>query len=384
MSDVQETVTILERLVAFNTVSDRSNKDLVAYVSEYLSALDVTAHVFADETGQKHGLVAQIGPDVPGGVVLSGHTDVVPVDGQVWQSDPWQLTERNGRYFGRGTCDMKGFLALVLAAVPQMRAAPLKRPIQLAFSFDEEIGCTGTAPLLAELQAHFSPADRVIVGEPTDWRVVTGHKGGIGITTQITGKAAHSSMPHLGVSAISAAAKLVAWHEEQMTICETNADKTTGFLPPHSTLQVGTIQGGAALNIVPDACRLETDIRFVPPETGQEWLDRYRSVAAKISHDMQRRHPEANIELCDIEIIPAMMPETNGAAEQLARQLTGDNSDNCVSYQTEAGHFQSAGYSTVVCGPGNIAQAHQPDEFITATQLRRGQTILAQLIESLC
>ncbi|MBO9477272.1 acetylornithine deacetylase [Shimia sp. R11_0] len=384
MSDLQNTLSILELLVGFATVSERSNTDLIVYVAEYLEELGVEAHVFPDATGQKHGLVAHIGPLVPGGVVLSGHTDVVPVTGQDWHSDPWTLTERGGCYYGRGTCDMKGFLALVLAAVPKMLAAPLQKPIQLALSFDEEVGCTGTVPLLAELQAQYPIADRVIVGEPTNWRVVTGHKGGIDVTTDIKGKAAHSSMPHLGVSAISAAARLAAWHEEEMRRCAEHADLTSGFMPPHSTLQVGTIHGGVAMNIVPDACVMETDIRFTPPETAEEWLQRYGCFAAEVERDMQALHPEASINLRGIEVIPAMMPEKEGPAERLARQLTGDNAGHCVSYQTEAGHFQSAGYSTVVCGPGDIAQAHQPNEFITAEQLRRGQDVMEKLIDRLC
>jgi acetylornithine deacetylase len=382
MTDLTATLDILARLIAFPTVSDRSNRDLIGYVAGYLQGLGLSCHVFDDESGEKQGLIAQIGPDVAGGVILSGHTDVVPVDGQDWSSDPWTLTQRDGRYYGRGSCDMKGFLALVLAAVPQMIAAPLTRPIQIAFSYDEEIGCLGTAPLLEQLNAHYVKADRVIVGEPTDWRVVTGHKGGIGTTTRITGKAAHSSMPALGVSAISVAAKLVQWHDQQMEECRVRSGDT-GFTPPHSTLQVGTIHGGAAMNIVPDSCVLENDIRFVPPETAEGWLRRYREFVQQVEADMQKAHPQAQITLHDIEVIPAMMPEGNGPAEQLARQLTGDNSDNCVSYQTEAGHFQQAGYSTVVCGPGNIAQAHQPDEFITAQQLQQGQAFMTKLIESL-
>jgi acetylornithine deacetylase len=382
-SDLSSTLAILERLIAFPTVSDRSNLDLIAYAADYLSQLGVRSEVFPDATGQKHGLIAQIGPDIPGGVILSGHTDVVPVENQIWKSDPWDLTERDGRFYGRGTCDMKGFLALVLSAVPQMLAAPLQRPIQIAFSFDEEIGCLGTAPLLKAMHAKLPPASCVIVGEPTDWKVVTGHKGGIGLTTRIKGKAAHSSLPGLGVSAISHAAQLIAWHDTQLRQCQEHADLASGFNPPHSTLQVGTIHGGAAMNIVPADCTMETDIRFLPEERAEDWIAAYTAEVQRVEKRMQTAFPEASITLSDIEIIPGVFPETDGKAEMLARQVTGDNSDNFVSYQTEAGHFQAARLSTVICGPGSIAEAHQPDEFVSKNQLRQGQDVLSRLITQL-
>lgn len=382
-TDMQPVLDILARLIAFPTVSDQSNRALIAYVSEYLSAHDVPHHIFPDETGEKDGLIAQIGPDVAGGVVLSGHTDVVPVEGQDWTSDPWVLTKRDEKYFGRGSCDMKGFLALALAAVPDMIHATLTRPIQLAFSFDEETGCTGTAPLLRELERRFPRAASVIVGEPTEMRVVTGHKGGIGITTQIHGKAAHSSLPDLGVSAISYAARLIQWHDARMQSVQANADSTSPFSPPHATLQVGTISGGSAVNIVPDRCTLESDIRYMPGERGEDWIAAYQAEVSRVERQMQAHHPEAKIYLTDIDLIPPVAPETNGSAEALARQLTGDNSDNVVSYQTEAGHFQLAGYSTVICGPGSIAQAHQPDEFISKNQLEQGQQFIGRLIQHL-
>jgi acetylornithine deacetylase len=271
-TDMQPVLDILARLIAFPTVSDQSNRALTTYVSEYLSTHDVPHHIFPDETGEKDGLIAQIGPNVAGGVVLSGHTDVVPVEGQVWTSDPWVLTQRDGKFFGRGSCDMKGFLALALAAVPDMIQARLNRPIQLAFSFDEETGCKGTAPLLRELERRFPRAASVVVGEPTEMRVVTGHKGGIGITTQIHGKAAHSSLPDLGVSAISYAAQLIQWHDARMQSVQANADSTSPFSPPHATLQVGTISGGSAVNIVPDLCTLESDIRYMPGERGEDGI----------------------------------------------------------------------------------------------------------------
>ena len=382
MSHISDAVRLLETLVAFPTVSHQSNRALVAFVSDYLSGLGVEHHIFPDESGEKEGLIAHIGPKIEGGVILSGHTDVVPTEGQSWRHNPWALTLEGERYYGRGTCDMKGFVALVLAAVPQMLAQPLARPIQLAFSYDEEPGCLGTLPLIDALAQHYPRAESVIVGEPTEMKVVTGHKGGIGIKTTLRGLAAHSSNPGRGVSAIAHALPLIEWHEQQMAQQKATASHS-GFDPAFTTLQVGTINGGTALNTVPDECIFESDIRYVPPQTAEDWVAAYRAEAAKVEAAMRKRHPEASVTLSDIDIAPALAPEPGNAAEELARRLTGDNSDNLVAYQTEAGHFQAAGYATVVCGPGSIAQAHQADEYITADELHRGAAFLSKLIDSL-
>lgn len=381
--DIQHALSVLKHLVGFPTVSDQSNIDLIEFIMAYLDEYGVRYHVFPDGSGTKLGLIAQIGPDVEGGVILSGHTDVVPVAGQSWSSDPWTLTKRDGRYYGRGTCDMKGFLALMLAAVPQLVSAPLTRPVQLVFSFDEEIGCLGTAPLLTALETHFPKASKVIVGEPTLMSVVTGHKGGLGLVTRLHGKAAHSSRPDLGASAISHAAPLLHWHSTRQQAARTNAN-FNGFTPPYSTVQIGTIKGGVALNTVPDLCVLESDIRFLPNETAEDWVSEYRALTKSVEDTMRAEYADARVELVVTENVPAMHPEASAEAESLARQITGDNSDNCVSYQTEAGHFQAAGYSTVVCGPGSIEQAHKPDEFISSNQLRQGQVFMERLITALC
>lgn len=374
---------LLSGLVEYPTVSDRANTELVRFITDYLDIHKVRYHIFSDSTLQKQGLIAHIGPDVAGGVILSGHTDVVPVEGQSWTSDPFILRESEGRYFGRGTCDMKGFLALALATVPHMIAAPLMRPVQLAFSFDEEIGCLGTPATLAALEQHFPRAQVVIVGEPTEMNVVNGHKGGIGLLTRIKGKAAHSSRPDLGVSAIAHAADAIAWHSAQMELARLTGGGY-GFTPPYSTLQVGTIKGGIALNTVPDLCTLETDIRHLPSQNADDWITPYRNELARIERAMKTEYPDACIELEITETVPAMAPETKGTAEALARKLTGDTQQRHVSYQTEAGHFQAAGYSTIVCGPGSIEQAHKPDEFITTAQLQRGQAFMHALIPTLC
>lgn len=375
-------LALLEKLISFQTVSDQPNVDLIRFVADYLDGLGVRHHIFPDDSGTKQGLIAHIGPDVDGGVVLSGHTDVVPVAGQSWQSDPWILTERDGCYFGRGTCDMKGFLALALAAIPQMLAAPMTRPIQLALSFDEEVGCTGITLLLKALAEHFPTPGAVIVGEPTMMKVVTGHKGGLGLSTKLHGRAAHSSRPDLGVSAIAHAAPLIAWHSTRQK--DAHLAVSHDFIPPYSTVQVGTIKGGTAMNTVPDFCEFESDIRFLPGETAADWVAEYRDHIKAVETTMRAENDGARIEVIVTEDIPPMRPEPNGAAEQLARQITGDNSQNAVSYQTEAGHFQAAGLSTIVCGPGSIEQAHKADEFITHDQLQQGQAFMARLIQLQC
>lgn len=382
MTIITQAVSLLERLIAFPTVSDQSNRNLIAFISQYLTDLGVAHHIFPDETGMKEGLIAHIGPKIEGAVVLSGHTDVVPVEGQNWQHNPWALTLETGRYYGRGTCDMKGFVALALAAVPKMLAQPLCRPIQLALSYDEEPGCLGTLPLIDALAQHYPRAESVIVGEPTQMKVVTGHKGGIGFKTTLRGLAAHSSNPARGVSAIAHALPLVAWHKDQMEREALSAPQS-GFDPAFTTLQVGTLRGGTALNTVPDTCIFESDIRYVPPQTAEDWIAAYCVEARKAETAMRAQYPEACVTLSDIHIAPALAAAPGNAAEELARQLTGDNSDNLVAYQTEAGHFQGAGYATVVCGPGSITQAHQADEYITVDELQRGAAFLSKLIDSL-
>ncbi|SDX78282.1 acetylornithine deacetylase [Ruegeria halocynthiae] len=382
-NDLRPVLDILNRLIAFPTVSDQSNAELVGFIAAYLDQLGVHAQIVPNASGEKLGLIAQIGPSVEGGVLLSGHTDVVTVEGQAWTSDPWVLTHREGKFYGRGTCDMKGFLALALAAVPQMLAAPLTRPVQLAFSYDEEIGCLGTQPILAALDAHQPRASAVIVGEPSLMTLVTGHKGGLGLKTRIMGKAAHSSRPDIGVSAIEAAARLIQWHQKE-TVQSQSQTTDNGFTPPYSTAGVGTIHGGIALNTIPENCVLESDIRFVPPDTAEDWIARYRREVKIVEATMIERHAGASITVDVPENIPALRPDPNGVAAQLVRRITEDNDDQMVSYQTEAGHFQAAGYSTVICGPGSIEQAHGQDEFISAAQLRHGQAFMKSLIQTLC
>lgn len=376
---------ILDRLVSFPTVSRDSNLPLIDWVEDYLESQGVTAHRVWNEDRTKASLYAHIGPKVEGGVVLSGHSDVVPVDGQVWSSDPWTVTERNGRLYGRGTCDMKGFVALALAAVPLALAADLKRPLQLALSHDEELGCTGAPPMIAEMARSLPRAAAVIVGEPSRFSVVTGHKGGTGFKVHVKGYEVHSSLIHTGVSAIMAAAPLIDF-ANRVNIA--NAAKPPAALaqmfdPPWTTLHVGMIQGGTAHNITAADCRFSCEIRVVPGEDIEDWVAAFEGQVAQAVAAMQTIRPETGITVARFFSVPPLRPETDGAAEALARRLTGDNGLHVVSYGTEAGQFQAEGYSAVVCGPGDIAQAHQPDEFLEMSEFDAGWSFMQRLVASL-
>jgi acetylornithine deacetylase len=377
---------ILSDLIAFPTVSDQSNLDLIDYVEKYLSDMGVSSTRVYDETGIKAALYANVGPNISGGIVLSGHSDVVPVAGQDWDTDPYTLIEKDGKLFGRGTCDMKGFLALALAAVPRALAANLKRPMQIAISYDEEIGLYGAPPMIDHMRAGPLPkADAVIVGEPTGMQVVTGHKGGIGFDVQMRGHEVHSSIMNEGVSAIMMAAKLIDWANEINTDGAAATPSTVGaeFYPPYSTAHVGRITGGTASNITAKDCRFDFDIRLLPDEDRHVWVESIKSKIETIAAQMSKIHPDAGIDVVQDFDLNGLSPETNGLAEQIARKITGDNATHMVSFATEGGQFQERGYSCVVCGPGHIDQAHQPNEFISLEQFAKGADFIDGIIEHL-
>ncbi len=379
---------ILDALVSFPTVSRDTNLPLVDWVEAYLTGIGVTAHRMPkDGDPSKHALFCQVGPDVPGGVVLSGHTDVVPIDGQDWTSDPWTVTERDGKLFGRGTCDMKGFDALALHALQRALDADLKRPLQIALSFDEEIGCAGAPPLIEAIaQAGLPKAGAAIIGEPSMLTCVTGHKGSASFDIHIKGFEVHSSIMHTGVSAIHEAARLIEWANSRNAESRTTPPSPIAaiFEPPWTTVHVGKIAGGTAHNITAGDCRLVMEMRFVPDDDREAWLDAARQYASEIEVQMQSVAPSARITLAQGEDVPGLMPEEDGVAENLVRRVTGDNADHVVSYGTEAGHFQAAGISAVICGPGNIEQAHQADEYLSVAQFEAGEAFLAKVVESLC
>jgi acetylornithine deacetylase len=373
---------ILETLVGFDTTSRRSNLALIAWVEAYLDGLGVTHRRVPSPDGGKTNLIATLGPAEPGGVVLSGHTDVVPVDGQDWSSDPWRLTERDGRLYGRGTCDMKGFLALALAAAPELALPAARRPVHLALSYDEEIGCLGAPSMIAVIARELPAPALVVVGEPTDMVAVNGHKGIATFTVTVHGREAHSSQTQLGVSAIMEAIPLMARLRALGEQLEREADPASPFTPKGATLTIGVVQGGTAGNILARECQFLFDLRCPPGLDPMRILAPFQAQVAALDAALKARAPEAGARIERRSMTPPLAPEPDGVAESFARRLAGDNGPaRVVAFAAEAGQFQQAGFSTVICGPGSIAQAHQPDEYVERSQMERGAGFMRRLIE---
>ncbi|HSI41981.1 MAG TPA: acetylornithine deacetylase [Xanthobacteraceae bacterium] len=375
------TEELLARLVAFDTTSRNSNLDLIAFVRDYLAGLGVESVTIPNAAGDKASLFATIGPAGEPGVCLSGHSDVVPVDGQPWSTGPFALTAQDGRLYGRGSCDMKGFIAACLALVPDMLAARLVVPIHILVSYDEEVGCTGVVPAVRRLGVDLPKPRACIVGEPTSMRVVDTHKSGLAYVTTVTGREAHSSMPQLGANAIFAAAEIVAELDRARAELEALGDASGRFDPPSSTVQVTVIEGGTAGNIVPRQCAVRWNVRGLPDFDEHAFHDRIERFAlGTVLPRLRATAPEAEIRTDQIYRVPPLAPEPGSVAEALAMRLTGQNRTFAVSYGTEGGHFQAAGVPTIICGPGSIDQAHKPDEYIDIEQLRACERFLIGLI----
>jgi acetylornithine deacetylase len=376
---------ILDRLVGFPTVSRDSNLALVDWLEDYLTSHGIRCFRHWNEDRRKAALIAHAGPWEEGAVVLSGHSDVVPVDGQAWTTDPWEVTERDGRLYGRGTCDMKGFNALAVWALVEAQRRGVTRPLQLALSYDEEIGCTGAPPMIRTMQEVVPMGSAAIIGEPSRMGVITGHKGGTGYHVHMKGFEVHSSLLPYGVSAIMEGARLIQWVNDQNAAIQSQkpGPLAVAFDPPFTTLHVGMISGGTAHNITAADCRFAVEMRVVPGDDIAGWEARFTAEAARLCAAMQTIRPEADVILDRFFGVPALVPEPDGEAEALARRLTGDNATGVVSYGTEAGQFQEAGYSAVVCGPGDIAQAHQPDEYLEVSEFQAGQRFMERLLETL-
>lgn len=374
----------LGRLVAFDTTSRGSNLQLIGHVEALLADLGVSSRRIANADGTKANLLASLGPEVEGGVILSGHTDVVPVDGQPWSSNPWAMEERDGRLYGRGTCDMKGFLALALAAAPVFQGARLMRPIHLAFSYDEEVGCLGAPDLIRTLAAELPRPALAIVGEPTDMQVVSGHKGIAVHQVTVRGKEAHSSRTDLGASAIMAAIKLMGVLSDLAARLAAEGDPAEGFHPAGASLTIGQVSGGTATNILARECVFAFDLRCPPGMDVDAILAPFHAAAAEVDAELKRWGPDAGVAVERRSGTPALSPEPDGPAEAFVRALTGDNGPpRLVAYAAEAGQFQQAGFSTVICGPGSIDQAHQADEFVEIAQMERGAAFMLRLAERL-
>ncbi len=379
-------VELLDQLIAFPTVSRDSNLSLIDWVEDYLLSFGARCRRTSNDEGSKANLFAAIGPEAPGGVVLSGHTDVVPTDDQDWHTDPFRLTEREGLLFGRGTSDMKGFAAVCLSRLAALNVSSLKQPLYLALSYDEEIGCLGIDRMVDDALRSGARPEFAIIGEPTSMRIVRAHKSINVFRTLVTGQAAHSSQPHRGAGAILAAARIIE-HLDALGRRKRAEAGASGCEPPWTTVQVGTIHGGTAVNILPSHCEFLWEYRGLPHEDPDSIITAMQDYIAKeVLPDLKEFAPEASVETTPIARVPPLVPDPGARAERWVRELRGvrEGGSGEVSFATEAGSFQRAGISSVVCGPGSIDQAHQPNEFIDPAELERCEAMIDDVCAYLC
>ena len=367
-----ETLEILADLIGFQSVSSESNLEMIAYINHRLDQIGTRTYLTLSPEGNKANLFATLGPpEADGGIILSGHSDVVPVEGQDWSSDPFTATLRNRRIYGRGACDMKGFIACTLAFAPYFQEIGIKRPIHLAFSYDEEVGCLGAQVMLKELQAVGRKPSLCIVGEPTMMKIIEGNKGCCEYTTHFHGLEGHGSMPDLGVNAVEYAVQYVTKLLDIGASLKTRAPEGSRFEPPWSTIQIGKMAGGIARNIIAGSCSVEWELRHVNASdfefTHEEIRNYVEAVLLPKMHDI---HPDASVITETIGEVAGLEPMSKSEAVALVRALTGNEDPaECVAFSTEAGLFQEMGIDTVICGPGSIEQAHKPDEFVELDQL---------------
>jgi acetylornithine deacetylase len=376
----EASVEMLRRLVAFDTTSRGSNLALIDFVRDWLERHGIESELVFDETGAKANLYCTIGPRGIGGIMLSGHTDVVPVDGQDWSSDPFSVRADDGKLFGRGTADMKGFVAVVLARLPELVARGPRTPVHLALSYDEELGCRGVRRLIAALAGRADRPRLCIVGEPTSMRPVIGHKGKRSFHCDVHGLECHSAMPHLGVNAVEAAAELVAELKAMARRKRDEGPFDPDYVPPYTTIHTGRIWGGTALNIVPRECGFDFEYRLLPGDDAEAPIAALRAFAeSRLLPEMRAIRPGAAIEFTELSAFPGLATAPDAEVTQLALSLSGANGTGKVAFGTEAGLFHMAGIATVVCGPGSIEQAHKPDEFVTLDQIARCEGFIDRL-----
>jgi acetylornithine deacetylase len=378
------TLEILNHLIAFDTTSCHSNLSLMHYIQSHLKSHDVDSELIYDDLGGKANLYATIGPKNKAGIMLSGHTDTVPVTGQNWSSHPHELTEKNGCYFGRGTSDMKGFIAVVLAAVPELVAQELAIPVHFAFSYDEEIGCIGVRRLIDTLEQHPIKPSVCIIGEPTSMKVVTAHKGKLAARVTIHGKECHSGMAPQGVNAVNYAARLIVWLENLANQKKNQGPFDSSYDIPHSTVHVGTVHGGTALNIVPKLANFDFEIRNIGDEDPENLLAQFQNYAKELSKQMQIQHDSCDIEIELLTQYPGLSTTQNSEAITFVRQLANNHDIANINFGTEGGLFSSRlGVATLVCGPGSMEQGHKPDEYIDNRQLEQCEDFMLRLIDQL-
>ncbi|MBB3174451.1 acetylornithine deacetylase [Endobacter medicaginis] len=380
--DAHTTREILDRLVSFDTTSRNPNRDLIDWIAAWLLQRGVEAEILPDAGGGKANLHAVIGPRGPGGLALSGHVDTVPVDGQAWSSDPFTLREANGRLHARGAVDMKGFVASALACVPDLLERRLHRPVHLFVTYDEEVNCAGATALVAHLDATGDKPDWCVVGEPSGMKPIVAHKGRLSLRVRVRGKAGHSSQPEFGANAIHAAARAVARVADEQDRLAREGVRVDGFDPPFSTTHVGTISGGAILNIIPESAEFDMEWRTVPGDDALAELTRLQDhVARHIEPALKAGGGSGFVYEILNELPPLSLPPGHALAQSV-RHASGHNAEGRVSYGTEAGIYQNAGIATIVCGPGHIAQAHQPDEWIAVSELEACDVFLRRLVDS--
>ncbi|NRB16662.1 MAG: acetylornithine deacetylase [Rhodobacteraceae bacterium] len=379
MTDIQTTLALLEKLIAFDTVSRNPNIAIQDFIGHYLDDHDVQWLTIDYVPGEKRNLFATIGPAVDGGLVLSGHTDVVPVDNQPWTKNPFQLEIENDRVFGRGSVDMKGFIACCLALVPYFKSLNLAAPIHFAFSCDEEIGCHGVKPMVNEMSRTLPQPAACIIGEPTLGDVVNAQKGTVTYDTVITGVEAHSSNPKRGVNAISFAARIIEKLDKVAINLQHECYQDQSFEPPYSTLNVGTISGGTVKNIVPSLCTIRWECRPVPSVDYQSVLAEFFDFQDRLDQEIKALDGAASVQTKKINEVVGLSASQFNLAETLALQAANKNATKTVSFASEAGIFQRQGLDTVICGPGSIDQAHKPDEFIELSELEAYLSFLKKI-----
>jgi acetylornithine deacetylase len=384
MALIDDTKEILGELIAFPTISSDSNLELIAHAADRLGALGAETRVLVDETGSKANLFATLGPERDGGIVLSGHSDVVPVADQDWSADPFAMREADGRLYGRGACDMKGFIAAVLAVAPLFASRQLSRPLHVCLTYDEEVGCLGARKLVGDLAAMDIRPSLAIIGEPTEMRIIEGHKGCCEYTTVFRGLEGHGSVPDAGVNAVEYAVRYVARLMELREVLKARTPDGSRFEPPWTTLQVGRLAGGVAHNVIPGLASVDWELRPVSEADRHficEQVDAY--VAGELLPAMRAVHGTADIVRHVIGEVAGLEPVDDNEARRIVAALTGANGADVVSFGTEAGLFQQFGMSAVVCGPGSIAQAHKPDEFVEVSQLEACIGMLTGLADKL-
>lgn len=368
----------LEQLLSFDTTSRESNLEMIQAIFNYLEQLGIESQLIFNSEQTKANIYARLGPNEEGGVMLSGHTDVVPVDGQHWTYPPFQLTEMNGRCYGRGSADMKGFIACVLEALPRFQQHPLRMPLHLAFSYDEEVGCLGVRSLIEHLNASPKKPAMCIIGEPTGMQPVYGHKGKVAMRCKVYGHACHSAYTPQGVNAIEYAAKLINKMTEHAEVLKHKTDKR--FDPPFGTLQIGTIHGGAALNIVPELCQFDFEMRYLPNTDPNTTLDILQTYAREtLQPSMQKTRSDATIQFEPLSAYPGLLSDPQSEFSIWLSEWTTSQNFSTVAFGTEGGLFNEAGIATLICGPGSMDQGHKPDEYVSIEQLDQCSAMLDNL-----